>query len=370
MNGGTIPMYTYRFLMACVLGPCMLVACSSASEPEQEEVVVAPKPKPSINSSQPLSNQTQSPVIVAAADVAALTLVAEGEDVGEVQHLIVDLEEPDIPDIGDKPLRKVLSLKPNQILVFGNHRSQPQFRLSEFAKNDLFATANDLIINRMRTLKTEHHLRKDPFESTAQYQQRVEQRLQRLQELTSQMPIDLEQLGAALNILADTLTVHMAESIDGNEGFRYDAENQILYLTASSIRELSRGRGHYKVHQFSFATSVASDDARDIYDDLISTGQGKLGLVFNYNNQQLALDRIIYSVSYRNAYQFKPDVVTVKQFEIREGDLVAGTMQQHRIPLHQPFPFKFGLSSYYKAKQLSAAPELSHESSEPEEGIY
>ncbi|MDR7016093.1 hypothetical protein [Acinetobacter sp. 3657] len=360
-------MYTYRFLMASVLCSCVLVACSSASEPEQE-AVVAPKPKPSANSSERLSHQTQSPVIVDAAEVAALTPMAEEEDVGAVQQLIVNLGEP---DSRRQSIRKVLSLKPNQILVFGTHQSKPQYLLSEFAGNSLFATANDLIINRMRTLKTEHHLSKDAFESTAQYQQRVEQRLQRLQELTSQMPIDLEQLEAALNILAHPLMFSTSKSDDEKDGFYYDAENQTLYLTASYIREPSSRSKHNKVHQFSIVTSIASNEARDIYDAFISTGQGKLGLVFNYHNQQLSLDRIIYPASYSVVYQFKPDVVTVKQFETIDGELVAGTMQQHRIPLHQAFPFKFGLSSYYsKAKQPPTLPEANLEPSEPEEGVY
>ncbi|MCH7337626.1 hypothetical protein [Acinetobacter sp. NIPH 2699] len=362
-------MYTYRFLMACVLCPCVLVACSSGSEPEQEAAVAA-KPKPSANTSQRLQQPIQRPVIIDAAGVATLTPVAEGESVGGVDILSDYLSEPNEVRAA---LRKSIPLKPNQILVFGTHHSKPQYLLSEFAENDLFAAANDLIINRVRSLKTVEPLSKDTYETTAQYQQRVAQRELRLQALTSKMQVDLEQLEAALNMLAHTLTISTSEYPGQYDEFRYDADHQALALTASYKNELSGHRKHYAVSQFSFAVSITPNDAKEIHRAIESSGwlgQANLGLVFNYNNQQLTLDRIILAPSNDLIYHFQPDVVTVKEFETEYGELIEGTMQQHRFSLHQAFPFKFGLSSYSKVKQAFTSPEPNLELSEPEEGVY
>lgn len=171
-------------LFVCVLGSFLLIGCGNKNastevlrpdenaalsqrlEPTQRPVLVEAK------ALQPFLNQQQLPE----ADVSGFRDYLHGQS-GNRSALL--------------QFREKLQLKPNQVLLLGIEKTNQELLL-EFPNNDLFASANDLVINHARMLKTPTGAGKGEFETTEQYQQRIQAEQGTLKKATAHLKLTLD----------------------------------------------------------------------------------------------------------------------------------------------------------------------------------
>ncbi|OJU55088.1 MAG: hypothetical protein BGN93_11525, partial [Acinetobacter sp. 39-4] len=272
-------------LFVCVLGSFLLIGCGNKNastevlrpdenaalsqrlEPTHRAVLVEAK------AIQPFLNQQQLPE----SDVSGFRDYLHGQS-GNRSALL--------------QFREKLQLKPNQILVLGIEKPNQELLL-EFPNNQLFANANDLVINHARMLKTPvAGESKGEFETTEQYQQRIQAEQGTLKKATAHLNVELGRLEDALNYLAYPIAINVL-SPSTEDSAQYDADRQVMHIQASS----TNAAGYYDstVSKLNLVFSASAKDAEIILGNLRDERDKRnyLGFILSMQQGQLVLEQAI-----------------------------------------------------------------------------
>ncbi|MCR4532409.1 hypothetical protein [Acinetobacter venetianus] len=342
-------------LFVCVLGSFLLIGCGNKNastevlrpdenaalsqrlEPTQRPVLVEAK------ALQPFLNQQQLPE----ADVSGFRDYLHGQS-GNRSALL--------------QFREKLQLKPNQVLLLGIEKTNQELLL-EFPNNDLFASANDLVINHARMLKTPTGAGKGEFETTEQYQQRIQAEQGTLKKATAQLKVDLGRLEDALNYLAYPIPINVL-SPSSEDSAQYDADRQVMHIQASS----TNAAGYYDstVSKLNLVFSASPKDAEIILGNLRDERDKRnyLGFILSMQQGQLVLEQaILYQHNNNDDRYLRLATINPSQLYLSTRPLNADESNKNLnteqpYPLQQKLPFLFGLKHYRNPEQQQAEPEL------------
>ncbi|MCK4101526.1 hypothetical protein [Acinetobacter radioresistens] len=185
-------------------------------------------------------------------------------------------------------LRSVLALKNNQVLVIG-HTGQ-QFPASTFALGDDYSlrAAHDTAINYIRSTMQVIPPQKDQFESTEQYQQRIQILQNELDAKNANLNYDLKLLEVSLNATSGQ-SLFMPSSYTPNDRPSGPIDNFVYYDADS--KQL-----HFEDMNFSsdlivnFTAPSTPELAKNI---ITAAGQKYVGYIFNFNHNKLELDSLV-----------------------------------------------------------------------------
>ncbi len=342
-------------LFVCVLGSFLLIGCGNKNastevlrpdenaalsqrlEPTQRPVLVEAK------ALQPFLNQQQLPE----ADVSGFRDYLHGQS-GNRSALL--------------QFREKLQLKPNQVLLLGIEKTNQELLL-EFPNNDLFASANDLVINHARMLKTPTGAGKGEFETTEQYQQRIQAEQGTLKKATAHLKVDLGRLEDALNYLAYPIPINVL-SPSSEDSAQYDADRQVMHIQASS----TNAAGYYDstVSKLNLVFSASPKDAEIILGNLRDERDKRnyLGFILSMQQGQLVLEQaILYQHNNNDDRYLRLATINPSQLYLSTRPLNADESNKNLnteqpYPLQQKLPFLFGLKHYRNPEQQQAEPEL------------
>ena len=259
--------------------------------------------------------------------------------------------------------RDKLQLKANQILVLGVEKPGQQ-SLQEFLNNDLFASANDLVINHARFLKTPvEGQSKGEFETTEQYQQRLNAENAKHKKLTAQVNVDLGRLEDALNYLAAPIPINVL-SPTAEDSAQYDVDRQVMHIQASSTTTADYYSSVVSTLNLIFSASVK--DAEIILGNLRDERDKRnyLGFIFSVQQGQLRIDQIIlYQHNNNNDRYLRLATINPSQLYLSTRPLISDESNQslnskQPYPLQQKLPFQFGLKNYQDPEQQAPEPIL------------
>ncbi|MCP4143732.1 MAG: hypothetical protein GY752_00455, partial [bacterium] len=339
----------------CVLGSFLLIGCGNKNastevlrpdenaalsqrlEPTQRPVLVEAK------ALQPFLNQQQLPE----ADVSGFRDYLHGQSGNRTALL---------------QFREKLQLKPNQVLLLGIEKTNQELLL-EFPNNDLFASANDLVINHARMLKTPTGAGKGEFETTEQYQQRIQAEQGTLKKATAHLKVDLGRLEDALNYLAYPIPINVL-SPSSEDSAQYDADRQVMHIQASS----TNAAGYYDstVSKLNLVFSASPKDAEIILGNLRDERDKRnyLGFILSMQQGQLVLEQaILYQHNNNDDRYLRLATINPSQLYLSTRPLNADESNKNLnteqpYPLQQKLPFLFGLKHYRNPEQQQAEPEL------------
>ena len=339
-------------LFVCVLGSFLLIGCgnkqaSTESLHPDENAALSQRLEPS-----------QRPILIEAK--AFKPFLRSEQDIGsDVSGFRKYIHQNDRAAL--LKLRTKLQLKPDQLLVIGQGQSSGTLILSDFLQNDLFASANDLVINHVRSLKTPTIGEgKGEFETTEQYQQRQQAEQAKLKKITANLHVDIGRLEDALNYLSAPIRFKVNTTSQG--GFaNYDADRQLVYL-----QSLSPTDGYMKhPPTLNLVFSASPENAELIINQLKNdfNERNRLGFVFRMQQGQLLIDRlIVYQSDVDDSYY--SSVMTIDPVQLYLAESVVGRAddaQQPAVlpfPLKQKLPFQFGFKHYHDPDLSKPEPVL------------
>lgn len=343
-------------LFVCVLGSFLLIGCGNKNastevlrpdenaalsqrlEPTHRPVLVEAK------AIQPFLNQQQLPE----SDVSGFRDYLHGQS-GNRSALL--------------QFREQLQLKPNQILVLGIEKPNQELLL-EFLNNQLFTSANDLVINHARMLKTPvAGESKGEFETTEQYQQRIQAEQGTLKKATAHLNVELGRLEDALNYLAYPIAINVL-SPSTEDSAQYDADRQIMHIQASS----TNAAGYYDstVSKLNLVFGASAKDAEIILGNLRDERDKRnyLGFILSMQQGQLVLEQaILYQHNNNDDRYLRLATINPSQLYLTTRPLNADESNkalnsEKPYPLKQKLPFQFGLKHYRPPEQQQAEPKL------------
>ncbi|ENW82231.1 hypothetical protein F909_01308 [Acinetobacter sp. ANC 3929] len=342
-------------LFVCVLGSFLLIGCGNKNSSTEvlspdENVALSQRLEPThrpvlveAKALQPFLNQQQLPE----ADVSGFRDYLHAQS-GNRSALL--------------QFREKLQLKPNQILVLGIEKPSQQ-SLLEFPKNDLFASANDLVINHARMLKTPvTGESKGEFETTEQYQQRIQAEQATLKKATANLNVDLGRLEDALNYLAYPIAINVL-SPSSEDSAQYDADRQVMHIQASS----TNAAGYYDstVSKLNLVFSASPKNAEIILGNLRDERDKRnyLGFILSMQQGQLVLEQAILYQHNNNDRYLRLATINPSQLYLTTRPLNADESNKNLnseqpYSLKQKLSFQFGLKHYRNPEQQQAEPEL------------
>ena len=342
-------------LFVCVLGSFLLIGCGNKNSSTEvlspdENVALSQRLEPThrpvlveAKALQPFLNQQQLPE----ADVSGFRDYLHAQS-GNRSALL--------------QFREKLQLKPNQILVLGIEKPSQQ-SLLEFPKNDLFASANDLVINHARMLKTPvTGESKGEFETTEQYQQRIQAEQATLKKATANLNVDLGRLEDALNYLAYPIAINVL-SPSSEDSAQYDADRQVMHIQASS----TNAAGYYDstVSKLNLVFSASPKNAEIILGNLRDERDKRnyLGFILSMQQGQLVLEQaIIYQHNNNDRYlrlaTINPSQLYLTTRPLNADESNKNLNSEQPYSLKQKLSFQFGLKHYRNPEQQQAEPEL------------
>ena len=342
-------------LFVCVLGSFLLIGCGNKNSSTEvlspdENVALSQRLEPThrpvlveAKALQPFLNQQQLPE----ADVSGFRDYLHAQS-GNRSALL--------------QFREKLQLKPNQILVLGIEKPSQQ-SLLEFPKNDLFASANDLVINHARMLKTPvTGESKGEFETTEQYQQRIQAEQATLKKATANLNVDLGRLEDALNYLAYPIAINVL-SPSSEDSAQYDADRQVMHIQASS----TNAAGYYDstVSKLNLVFSASPKNAEIILGNLSDERDKRnyLGFILSMQQGQLVLEQaIIYQHNNNDRYlrlaTINPSQLYLTTRPLNADESNKNLNSEQPYSLKQKLSFQFGLKHYRNPEQQQAEPEL------------
>jgi hypothetical protein len=342
-------------LFVCVLGSFLLIGCGNKNA--STEVL---RPDENAALSQRLE-PTHRPVLVEAKLIQPFLnqQLAEADVSGFRDYL--HAQEGNRSAL--QQFRDKLQLKANQILVLGVEKPGQQ-SLQEFLNNDLFASANDLVINHARFLKTPVEGQgKGEFETTEQYQQRLHAENAKHKKLTAQVNVDLGRLEDALNYLAAPIPINVL-SPTAEDSAQYDVDRQVMHIQASSTTTADYYSSVVSTLNLIFSASVK--DAEIILGNLRDERDKRnyLGFIFSVQQGQLRIDQVIlYQHNNNDDRYLRLATINPSQLYLSTRPLIADESNQSRnskqpYPLQQKLPFQFGLKNYRDPEQQAPEPLL------------
>lgn len=229
-----------QLLCCCIASVLFLGGCSKKEEPQ-------PMQDEYSDVSSPVEGETEtiaaSPVILSKTAVQPLPLI-DGDILGNFPETDYRYASPvsfplDIVEMRDEQdthsfdqifatLKQNLNLRDDQILVMGRESGLMEGLdqvLFDLTNDRLYQYANNLAINYIRMLKTPRIKPKGEFETTEQYQLRVEQTQAEAE--AYEVDYDINLLQNALNKTMRRLYINQGFS---NPDYEYDADKSILTL--------------------------------------------------------------------------------------------------------------------------------------------
>ncbi|KKW79931.1 hypothetical protein AAV96_06635 [Acinetobacter sp. AG1] len=343
-------------LFVCVLGSFLLIGCGNKNastevlRPDENAALsqrLAPTHRPVLveaKAIQPFLNQQQLPE----SDVSGFRDYLHGQS-GNRSGLL--------------QFREKLQLKPNQILLLGIEKPNQELLL-EFLNNDLFASANDLVINHARMLKTPvAGESKGEFETTEQYQQRIQTEQGTLKKATAHLNVELGRLEDALNYLAYPIAINVL-SPSSEDSAQYDADRQVMHIQASS----TNAAGYYDstVSKLNLVFGASAKDAEIILGNLRDERDKRnyLGFILSMQQGQLVLEQaILYQHNndddrYLRLATINPSQLYLTTHPLNADESNKALNSEQPYPLKQKLPFQFGLKQYHPPEQQQAEPKL------------
>lgn len=343
-------------LFVCVLGSFLLIGCGNKNA--STEVL---RPDENAALSQRLE-PTHRPVLVEAKLIQPF-LNQQQLSEADVSGFRDYLHAQEGNRSALQQFRDKLQLKANQILVLGVEKPGQQ-SLKEFLNNDLFATANDLVINHARFLKTPvEGQSKGEFETTEQYQQRLQVENAKLKKLTAQVNVDLGRLEDALNYLAAPIPINVL-SPTAEDSAQYDVDRQVMHIQTSSTTTADYYSSVVSTLNLIFSASVK--DAEIILGNLRDERDKRnyLGFIFSVQQGQLRIDQVIlYQHNNNDDRYLRLATINPSQLYLSTRPLIADESNQslnskQPYPLQQKLPFQFGLKNYRDPEQQAPEPIL------------
>ena len=260
--------------------------------------------------------------------------------------------------------RQKLQLKPNQVLLLGDEQSYQKNILLEFPNNDLFASANDLVVNHARMMKTPvAGEARGEFETTEQYQQRSQAERDKLAKVTANINVDLGRLEDALNYLAVPIPINVLNP-SGDDSAQYDADRQVMHIQTSS----TSSTGYYSsvVSTLNMDFSASPRDAEMILGNLRDERDKRnyLGFILGMQQGQLVLEQVILYQHNNNDDRYlrlatiNPSELYLSIRPLNEDESNRELHSRQQYPLKQKLPFQFGLRHYRNPEQQQPEPEL------------
>lgn len=333
-----------RILSACLLLSLCISACS-----KQDSNTYIPDKKDQLSKRIDLTS-AQRPIVIHGQSIAALEGAPSIDEtiLQDFQNYIADRK-------GAKgaflDLRKQLKLRPDQMLLFGvRSKVQKDTPFVDLSNTDLFSRANTLAIEHLALFKRSSVPEKDPYETTAAYQQRVRTEQQRTQKLTAKSNVDLGRIEDALNFSSRGL--ELPDSFDALSRIDYDADQALLTVQTSipQIRavELERYDPEAQFQLFSFQVNASAEQAKDIIRIFDARGLAPVYIAFvlDYQPNGIQINRIVLMEYLGIEQEFKLLAQLMpKQIKVQTLNTRLDVLHEQSIALQHLIPFQFGLSA-------------------------
>lgn len=330
-----------RILTACLLLPLCISACS-----QQNETLYIPDKKDQLSKRIEVV-AVKRPVVILGQSVPTY---GTGEDIAN-QDIIEDFQEYIANTNGKKSqflkLRQELKLSPNQILLFGLRQSGSE--IFTLADTELFDYGNILAVDHLRLLKSGTSLEKDPYETTAAYEQRVQTAQQKIKQQTAHLNIDLGLIEDALNFIHKAITI--PSSFDSLNYVAYDADQQLLSIQTTvpfvDPKQSLNERDSFSVIHFQGpASAERAKSLIELWERDRTENPVYITFVLDYQPQGMSINRIVLLEKARDHSGYS--IITEmkpKQIQIQKVDKDLKILQDQIIPLHTVIPYRFGFQS-------------------------
>ncbi len=360
-----------KYISIALLTSLALVGCSKPQQDDVENKELSQKiEKMSLNDAAP-AQAVSSPLIIARNQITPpLTKTGESfqkliKDEGyfsfyppykTISGLQMFAENSDVADycancvhfqsvLSD--LRNVLALKNNQVLVIG-HTGQ-QFPAFTFALGDDYSlrAAHDTAINYIRSTMQVIPPQKDQFESTEQYQQRIQTLQKELDTKNAHLNYDLKLLEISLNATSSQ-SQFMPSSYTPNDRPSGPIDNFVYYDADS--KQL-----HFENMNFAsdIIVNFIAPSTPELAQNIITAGGQKyVGYIFNFNNHKLELDSlVIYQTNITQADSANEPIAILEpstmSFQRKHFNGIENArLKQFDVPLKKPIPFDFTFENY------------------------
>ncbi len=244
-------------------------------------------------------------------------------------------------------LRNVLALKNNQVLVIG-HTGQ-QFPAFTFALGDDYSlrAAHDTAINYIRSTMQVIPPQKDQFESTEQYQQRIQTLQNELDTKNANLNYDLKLLEISLNATSGQ-SLFMPSSYTPNDRPSGPIDNFVYYDADS--KQL-----HFENMNFSsdLIVNFTAPSTPELAQNIITAGGQKyVGYIFNFNKNKLVLDSlVIYQANNTQVGSANEPIAILEpstmSFQRKHFNGIENArLKKFDVPLKKPINFDFTLDKY------------------------
>lgn len=346
-------MQDHQLLYACVLGSFLLVGCTPQAQspevfvPSEHEAVsrrIEPIARPILLTGQSLQGFIDL-------NIAQATPVSDFR-----QYFLSQVGQR----VNQQHFRQQLKLKAEHLLLIGRD-DEATFNLQEFVNNDLFASANDLVINHVRWVKTPELIIQDEgFSNSAAYQNNIAQARHEMGKLSQHIFIDAGRLEDALNFLSRPIRLDLNDYTAPIQ-VHYDSNTQKLLLQTSSL--YLAGGGEERRTYSQWIGRVPPQQAKTIEDVLHAEQDDKtyLGLIFEMTSKkQLVLEQAV--VYQRNNIDGQINLIAkfpLQQLSITRNIALSGSTQdvlaqQQNLRLDQIQPFQFGSAQYRDPEKILA----------------
>lgn len=359
-----------KYIAIALLSSLALVGCSKPQNDTKNEELTQSIEKMSLNDDTPVQtvasaliiarNQMTTPLTKTAKDfqelikdegyfsfyppyetISGLQMFFENSDVAEYCANCVNFQTT----LND--LRNTLALNNNQVLVIG-HTGQ-QFPAFSFALGDDYSlrAAHDTAINYIRSTMQVTPPQKDQFESTEQYQQRI-QTLQNQQDTkNAHLNYDLKLLEISLNATSSQ-SLFMPSSYTPNDRPSGPIDNFVYYDADS--KQL-----HFEDMNFSsdLIVNFKAPSTPELAQKIITAGGQKyVGYVFNFNQNKLALDSlVIYQANTTQTGSSNEPIARLEpstmSFQRKHFNGIENArLKKFDVALKKPINFDFTLNNY------------------------
>lgn len=273
--------------------------------------------------------------------ISGLQMFAENDDVAEYCANCVHFQSV----LND--LRNVLALKNNQVLVIGN--TGHQFPTFTFALGDDYSlrAAHDTAINYIRSTMQVIPPQKDQFESTAQYQQRIQTLQKELDSKNAHLNYDLKLLEISLNATSSQ-SQFMPSSYTPNDRPSGPIDN-FAYYDADSKQLHFENMNFASDLIVNFTAPSTPELAQNI---ITASGQKYVGYIFNFNNHKLELDSLVIYKANNTQVDSENEPIAILEpstmsFQRKHFNGIENArLKKFDVPLKKPIHFDFSLENY------------------------
>lgn len=321
--------------------PLLIIACSSDSDHTKTEA------KQQLSERVDLSH-LQRPVLLAADQIQGFSAAKQMDDQTETFHEFAVSAHAQNSDVAQ--LHQQLKLNPNQVLLFGNWvQRQQQGTLIDSLKGQVLQQAWQLSLNHLRFLKTPPIVIKDAYESTADWQTRLNEQQQKYQQLSQKMQLDLGRLENAANFLGEPMRLNQFP--DPWSRMTYDPDQHALSTRLSYPAQLppDRDEQHEPIiaSVINFQVKMPAEQAKKIIELVEETSDNRhyLAYILDFNDGNFRLEKVaIIQVNYKFDDVKAVTVLNPQAVYLQQVDGTGNVLSEQAVLAHQALPFRFKTS--------------------------